>query len=93
MAQHDIVVFGASAGGVEALTRMVRDLPPGLPANLFVVCHFPRGRRSVLPNILRRSVPLLAKYARDGKPFRPGDITTLLRSAQFTAAQTGEGET
>ena len=37
MAHHDIVVIGASAGGVEAMTRLVRDLPPGLPASLFVV--------------------------------------------------------
>ncbi len=74
MAHHDIVVIGASTGGVEALTRLVRDLPPGLPASLFVVCHFPGSYRSVLPDILSRSGPLLAKHARDGEPFHPGHI-------------------
>jgi two-component system, chemotaxis family, protein-glutamate methylesterase/glutaminase len=74
MAHHDIVVIGASAGGVEALTRLVRDLPPGLPASLFVVCHFPSGHRSVLPEILSRSGSLLATHAIDGELFHPGHI-------------------
>jgi two-component system chemotaxis response regulator CheB len=74
MAHHDIVVIGASAGGVDALTRLVRDLPAGLAASLFVVCHFPRGYRSALPDILSRSGPLLAKHAIDGEPFHPAHI-------------------
>lgn len=74
MAHHDIVAIGASAGGVEALTRLVRDLPPGLPASLFVVCHFPSGHRSVLPEILSRAGPLLAAHAVDGETFHPGHI-------------------
>ncbi len=74
MAHHDIVVIGASAGGVEALTRLVRDLPPGLPASLFVVCHIPPGHRSVLPEILSRSGPLLATHAIDGELFHPSHI-------------------
>ncbi len=74
MAHHDIVVIGASAGGVEALTRLVRALPPGLPASLFVVCHFPSGFRSVLPEILSGSGPLLATHAIDGELFHPGHI-------------------
>jgi two-component system chemotaxis response regulator CheB len=74
MAGHDIVVIGASMGGVEVLTRLVRALPPGLPASLFVVCHFPPGGRSVLPEILSRSGPLLASHAVDGEPFHLGHI-------------------
>jgi two-component system chemotaxis response regulator CheB len=74
MAHHDIVVIGASAGGVEALTRVVRDLAAGLPASLFVVCHFPPGQSSALPAILSRSGPLLATHAIDGEPFHPGHI-------------------
>ena len=74
MAQHDIVVIGASAGGVEALTRLMRVLPPGLPASLFVVCHFPPTARSVLPDILSRAGLLLATHAVDGEPFHPGHI-------------------
>ena len=74
MAHHDIVAIGASAGGVEALTRLVRDLPAGLPASLFVVCHFPTNHRSVLPEILSGAGPLLATHAIDGETFHPGHI-------------------
>jgi len=71
---HDIVVIGASAGGVEALTQLAGGLPAGLPAALFVVCHFPADHRSRLPEILSRSGPLLAVHARDGEPAYPGQL-------------------
>jgi two-component system chemotaxis response regulator CheB len=74
MPSRDIIVVGASAGGVEALTQMVRGLPASLPASFFIVCHFPSGGRSVLPQILSRSGPLLAVHAADGEPFLPGQI-------------------
>jgi two-component system chemotaxis response regulator CheB len=74
MAGHDIVVIGASTGGVDVLTSVMAGLPPGLPASLFVVCHFPSGGRSVLPDILSRAGPLLATHAVDGEPFHPGHV-------------------
>ena len=49
---HDIVVVGASAGGVEALEGLVSQLPAGLPAAVFVVMHFSAESPSVLPRIL-----------------------------------------
>src|SRR5688500_8338026 len=74
MPTRDIIVIGASSGGVEALALLARGLPAGFPASLFVVCHFPPGGRSVLPDILSRSGPLLATHAVDGDPFWPGHI-------------------
>lgn len=74
MLGHDIVVIGASAGGVEALTALVRDLPFDLPAALFVVLHVPPYGTSVLPGILTRQGPLPARHPADGEPFLPGHI-------------------
>jgi two-component system chemotaxis response regulator CheB len=71
---HDIVVIGASAGGVEALTRVVSGLPPTFSAAVFVVLHVPAEAPSMLADILDRSGPLRATQAKDGEPVQPGRI-------------------
>ena len=67
MLGHDIIVVGASAGGLEALQALVSDLPVDLPAALFVVVHISPHTRSVLPAILCRTGPLPATHAVDGE--------------------------
>jgi two-component system chemotaxis response regulator CheB len=74
MPVHDIVVLGASAGGVEALGQLVSHLPADLPAALLVVLHTPPTRESRLPAILDRAGPLAAAHARDGERIRAGQI-------------------
>ncbi len=74
MAARDIIVVGTSAGGVETLSRLVRRLPSGFPASIFIVCHLPTGAHSFLPEILSREGALLASHAVDGEPFYPGQI-------------------
>jgi two-component system chemotaxis response regulator CheB len=74
MPGRDIVVIGASAGGVETLRSLVACLPADLPAAVFVVVHFPIDQSSILPRILGRSGPLPAAHARSGEPIQPGRI-------------------
>ncbi|HTL42829.1 MAG TPA: chemotaxis protein CheB [Vicinamibacterales bacterium] len=73
MAKHDIVLIGASAGGVEAISRVVADLPRDLRAAVFVVLHIGRGR-SMLPEILTRASRLPAEHPVDGEPIQYGRI-------------------
>lgn len=68
MPKHDIVVIGASAGGVEAVTHLIKQLPADLPAALFVVLHISANSKSVLPTILQRAGSFPAVHARDGDP-------------------------
>jgi two-component system chemotaxis response regulator CheB len=74
MPGHDIIVIGASAGGVEALTTLVSGLPPDLPASIFVVLHVPAYGTSVLPAILSRSGALPARSPVDSEVYVPGQI-------------------
>jgi two-component system chemotaxis response regulator CheB len=74
MPDHDIVVVGASAGGVEALVGLAASLPADLPAAVFVVLHVPSTGNSALPDILRRHGPLPAGHVKDGEPIEPGRV-------------------
>jgi two-component system chemotaxis response regulator CheB len=69
-----VVAIGASAGGVEALSRLVAGLPADVPYAYLVVLHVPAGAPSVLARILDRSGPLPAVRAEDGAPLRTGHI-------------------
>lgn len=74
MAGHDIIVIGASAGGVETLTKLMHDLPTDMPAALFVVLHMPTHGTSALPAILNRAGALPAVHPHDGDPILHGRI-------------------
>jgi two-component system chemotaxis response regulator CheB len=74
MARKDIVVIGASAGGMEALQKLVARLPADLPAALFVVWHLSPGLKSILPSVLNRAGPLRALHPEDGDRIEPGRI-------------------
>ncbi|MDB4934567.1 MAG: CheB methylesterase [Labilithrix sp.] len=65
MPKRDIIVIGASAGGVEALKTVISRLPATLPAAVLVVLHLPGDAQSALPSILVRSgrLPALHPYA------------------------------
>ncbi|WP_103340627.1 chemotaxis protein CheB [Amycolatopsis sp. CA-126428] len=71
---RDIVVVGASAGGVEALRAMAAQLPDDLPAAVLVALHMPAGGTSALPAILDRAGPLPAQVARHGEPLEHGRV-------------------
>jgi two-component system, chemotaxis family, protein-glutamate methylesterase/glutaminase len=71
---HDIVVIGASAGGVEALGTVVASLPSDIEAAVFVVLHIPASGTSVLPAILERRGGLPAAHAVDEDSIEPGRV-------------------
>jgi two-component system, chemotaxis family, protein-glutamate methylesterase/glutaminase len=74
MATKDIVVVGASAGGMDALQKLVSRLPPGFPGSVFVVWHLAPGVKSILPQILSKAGPVKAVHPEDGDPIEPGRI-------------------
>lgn len=74
MPGHDLIVIGASAGGVPPLLEITHALPKELPAALLVVFHVAPLVRSILPEILTKVGGLKAVHALDRDPIRPGTI-------------------
>jgi two-component system, chemotaxis family, protein-glutamate methylesterase/glutaminase len=73
MPAHDIIVIGASLGGIEALQRLASHLPEELPAAVFVVLHT-GAHPSILPKLLTRAGPLFAGHAINGASIEKGRI-------------------
>lgn len=74
MAKRDIIVIGASAGGVYALKELVALLPADFKATIFVVIHISAHSSSHLAEILNQSGPLKAVCPSDGDLIEPGRI-------------------
>lgn len=71
---HDIIVSGASSGGLEALQTVVGGLPPDLRAAVFVVWHMAPNSEGVLPRVLQRVTSLPTAHAKSGELIVPGRI-------------------
>lgn len=74
MARRNIIVVGASAGGVEALKDFVKHLPKDLKASVFIVLHLAPYTRSFLPEILSKSTSLTVSHPADGEKIKEGHI-------------------
>lgn len=74
MVRHDIIAIGASAGGVQLVLDLAPELPPDLPASVFVVLHTAPGYLSPLPELLSERGPLPAVHPLHGDPIEPGRI-------------------
>jgi two-component system chemotaxis response regulator CheB len=76
---RDTIVIGASAGGIDALSRLVLQFPSDLPAAVLVVIHLSAHAPSFLPAILSRKGPLRARAP------APGDGELPARSRIYCA--------
>ncbi len=69
----ELVVLLASAGGLDALSRVLTDLPDEFPAAVVIQQHL-GDHDSVLPAILRRQSARPVSWARDGQALAAGQV-------------------
>jgi two-component system chemotaxis response regulator CheB len=74
MANRDLVVIGASAGGIGALQTLCASLPSDLNAAVLVVIHTSPSSSNMLPRVLRTAGCASAVEARDGDLIKKGKI-------------------
>ncbi|MEP0747337.1 MULTISPECIES: chemotaxis protein CheB [unclassified Coleofasciculus] len=74
MIKPEIVVIGASAGGMEALKKLLAQLPSNFPGAIFIVWHIAPAYPSVLPQILDRVCSLPVAHAIDKEAIKPGRV-------------------
>src|SRR2546423_10827943 len=72
MTKRNIIVAGTSAGGVQALCELTKNLPKDLDASIFVVMHI--GSETMLPQILSHCGNVPAVIAEHGKAYERGCI-------------------
>jgi two-component system chemotaxis response regulator CheB len=74
VARREIIVVGASAGGLNPLMQILSDLPAELPASVFVVSHLSTSGNGHLVSVLSRSGPLRVKWAEDREAVEHGTV-------------------
>jgi two-component system, chemotaxis family, protein-glutamate methylesterase/glutaminase len=71
---RDVVVVGASMGGVDALRQLLGALPADLPAALFIVLHMADHEPGLLARVLGTASALPVLTAAEGQRFGPGRV-------------------
>ena len=71
---RDVVVIGASAGGVEALVQLCAEIPADFQGSVFVVLHTTATGESRLPQVLARAGGLTARHPGETTVIEPGTI-------------------
>jgi two-component system chemotaxis response regulator CheB len=71
---RNVIVIGASAGGLKALCRLLERLPERFPAAILLALHTARDSARLLPRIIARHTTLTVNYIRQGEAIRTGRI-------------------
>lgn len=74
MENHHVIVIGTSAGGVQALTTLIRLLPKNFAASIYIVQHISSEAPSNLATILSKIGQLPIAFAQDKQLIEPGHI-------------------
>ena len=78
-----VVGIGASAGGLEALHDLLRDVRREDPAAYVVIQHLDPTHDSVLAELLDRRTALSVQQAADGTVLQPGHVYTIPPGARM----------
>lgn len=84
-----IVVVGASAGGLEALTDFLGAVEPGSGAAFVIAQHLAPTHPTLLVDLLAPATRLRARLAEDGAPFEPDTFSVVPPDRDATVTRSG----
>jgi len=79
-----IVGIGASAGGLEAVTRLLKNLPPGTGMAFVLIQHLDPTRKSLLPEILQKTTRMPVEQAKDRMLLEPNHVYIIPPNAHMS---------
>ncbi len=79
--------WGASAGGLEALTALLEALPPDAGLAFVIIQHLDPKHESLLPNLLSRSTGMPVRQVKDGMLMEPNHVYVIPPNTSLAVAQ------
>ena len=79
-----VVGVGASAGGLEAFSKLLTALPPDTGMAFVLVQHLDPAHESILPELLARTTSLPVSGIKDGTKIEPNCIYVIPANASLT---------
>jgi len=79
-----VVGVGASAGGLEAFSELLSNLPPDVPIPIVLVQHLDPKHSSLLADLLTRTTPLPVVEVRPGTRLEPAHVYVIPPNTTMT---------
>ena len=81
-----VVAVGASAGGLEAFSELLRHLPADTGAALVFIQHLAPRHESMLGQLLSRETAMLVNQVEDGTVLSPNQVYVIPPNAAMTVS-------
>src|SRR5215469_4157466 len=69
-----IVAIGASAGGIEAITDLLRNLPSDTGMAFVLIQHLDPTHHSILTELVSKETSMHVREVEDGLPLQPNHV-------------------
>ena len=86
-----VVLIGASTGGPQALTRLLKQLPASFPVPIAIVLHMPPGYTAAFAHRLDEDCALSVVEVSDGLALRPGQAVVARAGTHLKLRRDGHG--
>ena len=81
-----VAAVGASAGGLEAFSSLLRAVPTDAQLAFILVQHLARDQRSILPELLGNVTPMTVVAARNERAIEPRHVYVIPPDARMTVS-------